>query len=80
MLQMSAMRPGGAKPETGFSALRFFKPGRPDLMEVLKHLLWACMILAVAAYGAVVVRNVTDMLVGITHQPTTMVVTARPNR
>ena len=31
---------------------------------------WIGLVLAVAAYGAVVVRNVTEMLVGIaTHQP-----------
>jgi hypothetical protein len=40
---------------------------------------WVFLVLAVAAYGSVVVRNVTDVLVGMTHQPT-MVVVERPNR
>jgi hypothetical protein len=39
----------------------------------VRRLVWVCLVLAVAAYGAVVVRNVTDALVGIaTHQPVTV--------
>ena len=46
-----------------------------DPAEPVRRLVWACLILAVAAYGAVVVRNVTDALVGIaTHQPVTVAV------
>jgi hypothetical protein len=48
--------------------------------ELLRTLTWACLILAVAAYGSVVVRNVTDALVGITsHQPP-IVVVQQPTR
>jgi hypothetical protein len=44
------------------------EPTRP-----VRSLVWACLILAVAAYGAVVVRSVTDALVGIaTHQRVTV--------
>jgi len=43
---------------------------RVDPSGPVRNLVWACLILAVAAYGALVVRNVTDALVGIaTHQP-----------
>lgn len=52
---------------------------RVDIGRLGRDLLWASLVLAVAAYGAVVVRNVTDMLVGITHQPP-MVVVERPSR
>jgi hypothetical protein len=52
---------------------------RADLARLAQHLLWACLVVAVAAYGSVVVRNVTEMLVGITHQPS-IVVVQRPNR
>lgn len=48
-------------------------------MRVLQNLVWACVIVAVAAYGSVVVRNVTEALVGMTsHQ--SLVVAQRPNR
>ena len=36
---------------------------RVDLAGAVRNLVWACLVLAVAAYGAVVVRNVTDALV-----------------
>jgi hypothetical protein len=49
-------------------------------MKLGRNLIWACMVLAVAAYGAVVVRNVTDMLVGVTSHPASMVVAQQPNR
>ena len=53
---------------------------RVDLAGAVRNLVWACLVLAVAAYGAVVVRNVTDALVGIaTHQPS-MVVAQQPYR
>jgi len=44
------------------------------------NLIWACGIVAMAAYGSVVVRNVTETLVGITSHPSAMVVVQRPNR
>ena len=48
--------------------------------ELIQNLSWVGLVLAVAAYGAAVVRNVTEMLVGIaTHQPPVVVV-QRPNR
>jgi hypothetical protein len=53
---------------------------RVDIARLARDLLWACLVLAVAAYGAVVVRNVTDALVMITsHQPA-MVLADRPMR
>jgi hypothetical protein len=53
---------------------------RADITRLAQELSWIGLILAVAAYGALVVRNVTDMLVGIaTHQPS-IVVIQRPTR
>jgi F0F1-type ATP synthase membrane subunit c/vacuolar-type H+-ATPase subunit K len=50
------------------------------MTRLARDLVWACLVVAVATYGAVVVRNVTDTLVGITsHQPS-MVVAQRPSR
>jgi F0F1-type ATP synthase membrane subunit c/vacuolar-type H+-ATPase subunit K len=53
---------------------------RVDLTPLLLNLLWAGMILAIAAFGAVVVRNVTDALVGIAYQQPSIVVVDRPSR
>ncbi len=39
-----------------------------------------CLILAVAAYGAVVVQNVTGMLKDIVHHPVLVQTADRPNR
>jgi len=44
------------------------------------NLVWACLLLAVAAYGAVVVRNVTEMLVGITSHQSSIILAQRPSR
>jgi F0F1-type ATP synthase membrane subunit c/vacuolar-type H+-ATPase subunit K len=53
---------------------------RVDLSRLARDVLWVGLILAVAAYGAVVVRNVTETMVAITsHQPS-IVVVERPNR
>jgi hypothetical protein len=41
---------------------------------------WVCLVLAIAAYGSVVVRNVTDVLAGISHPPPGIVVVERPTR
>jgi hypothetical protein len=50
------------------------------LTRLLRDLSWACLVLAVAAYGSLVVRNVTEALMGIASQQTSMVVAERPNR
>jgi hypothetical protein len=47
---------------------------RVDCTGLARHLLWASLVLAVAAYGSVIVRNVTDALVEITHQPSSVVI------
>jgi F0F1-type ATP synthase membrane subunit c/vacuolar-type H+-ATPase subunit K len=53
---------------------------RVDAQTLVRNLLWAGLVVAVAAYGSVIVRNVTEMLVGITsHQPS-LIVVQRPNR
>jgi hypothetical protein len=53
---------------------------RVDIPRLIYGLTWVALVLAVAAYGAVIVRNVTEMLVGIaTHQPPLFLV-QRPNR
>jgi hypothetical protein len=39
-----------------------------------------CLVLAVASYGALVVRNVTEMLVAIASHQSVVVVAQRPNR
>ncbi len=50
------------------------------LRQTLPRAVWVCLVLAVAAYGAVVVRNVTEMLAGITHPAPAIVVVERPVR
>ena len=53
---------------------------RVDITRLAQDLSWIGLVLAIAAYGAVVVRNVTEMLMGIaTHQPPVGVI-QRPNR
>jgi hypothetical protein len=53
---------------------------RVDSPRLIRRLSWVALVLAIAAYGAAVVRNVTEMLVGIaTHQPPVVVI-QRPNR
>ena len=47
--------------------------------NLIRTLTWTCLILAVAAYGSVVVRNVTDTLMGIAHQQP-IVVVEQPRR
>jgi hypothetical protein len=53
---------------------------RVNIAGLARGLLWAGLILAVAAYGAAVVRNVTDALVGITSHQSSVVVAQRPYR
>ena len=80
MVQISAMRPHGAKPKTGYSAPRLKKVRRPDLTEMCKHLLWIALILAISAYGAVCVQNITEMLMDITQQHASLTAIDRPMR
>jgi hypothetical protein len=47
---------------------------------LLPSVVWVCLILAIAGYGAVIVRNVTDVLAGIAHRGPVMAVVERPNR
>jgi len=49
-------------------------------MDPVRRLVWVGMVVAVAAYGAVVVQNVTGMLVGITSHQRSVVVAERPVR
>jgi hypothetical protein len=53
---------------------------RVDLTPLLLNLLWAGLILAMAAFGAVVVRNMTNALRGIAYHQPPIVVVDRPNR
>jgi hypothetical protein len=53
---------------------------RADLATLVRRLLWAAMVVAVAAYGAVVVRNVTEQLMVMTTHAPSQVVAQRPNR
>jgi len=41
---------------------------RPDFTALHRHLLWVCLVLATAAYLAVCVQNITEVLTGITRQ------------
>ncbi len=53
---------------------------RARLRQAAPGLVWVGLVLAVAAYGAVVVRNVTDTMAGIAHHDAAMVMAERPNR
>ncbi len=53
---------------------------RLDLRWLLLDLLRAGLIVAVASFGAMIVRNVTDTLQAITHQSMTVAIVDRPNR
>jgi hypothetical protein len=50
------------------------------MRSALPTVVWVCLVLSVAAYGAVVVRNITDMLVGITDHSRDVALVGRPNR
>jgi uncharacterized membrane protein YqhA len=50
------------------------------LRQILPGVVWIGLVVAVAAYGSVVVRNVTEMLAGITRHTPAMVVVERPSR
>ena len=47
---------------------------RVDLARLARDLVWVCLVLAVAAYGAAVVRNVTDALIAMSSRQPAMVV------
>jgi hypothetical protein len=53
---------------------------RVDISRVIRDLSWLCLVLAVAAFGAVVVRNVTDVLAGMTTRQASFVVVQQPSR
>jgi uncharacterized membrane protein YqhA len=48
--------------------------------RVLPGVVWVCLVVAVAAYGAVVVRNVTETLTGISDHAHTVTLGNQPNR
>jgi hypothetical protein len=53
---------------------------RARFREAAPGLVWVGLVLAVAAYGAFIVRNVTDTMAGIAHHDTTMVMVVQPKR
>jgi hypothetical protein len=55
-------------------------PWQAKVRNALPSAAWICMILAVAAYGAVIVRNVTDVLEGVAGHPRSVVLVERPYR
>jgi hypothetical protein len=48
--------------------------------QPVRILLWAFTVLALAAYGSVIVRNVTDTLMGIFSHQQSIVMVQPPNR
>ena len=48
--------------------------------QALLGVAWICLVLAVAAYGAAIVRNMTDVLAGIAGHPRPVVLVERPYR
>jgi hypothetical protein len=55
-------------------------PWQAKARQAVPTVVWVCVVLAIAAYGAVVVRNVTDTLIGIADHSRAMVLAERPNR
>jgi F0F1-type ATP synthase membrane subunit c/vacuolar-type H+-ATPase subunit K len=53
---------------------------RARVARLVRDLSWACLIVALAAYGAAVVRNVTDALGGITSRQPDVIVAKWPSR
>jgi hypothetical protein len=53
---------------------------RAKVRQSLPGLVWICLVLAAAAYGSVVVRNVTEVLRGIAHPASTMALVVQPSR
>lgn len=55
-------------------------PWPAKLRQVLPTVVWVCLVLAIAVYGSVVVRNVTDMLATIAHPGPAIVAIEQPRR
>jgi hypothetical protein len=55
-------------------------PWQARLRQTLPTVVWVCLVLAIAAYGSVVVRNVTDMLAAIAHPAPAVIAIAQPRR
>jgi hypothetical protein len=55
-------------------------PWQAKIRQALPSVVWIFLVLAVAAYGAAIVRNVTDMLAGIAGHPRSVVLVETPNR
>ncbi len=53
---------------------------RTKVHRAAPRLIWIGLVLAVAAYGAVVVRNITETMVGIVHHDAAVTMVGRPNR
>ncbi len=51
-----------------------------NIREIVGGLVWICLILATAAYGAAIVRNITETLQGIAGQSRSTAALARPYR
>ncbi|HEY0184709.1 MAG TPA: hypothetical protein VGC09_18060 [Rhodopila sp.] len=51
-----------------------------DCTTLVRRLVWIGLVLAVAAYGSIVVRNVTAALVGIASHQSTVIVAETPSR
>jgi hypothetical protein len=55
-------------------------PWQAKVRQALPVVAWICLVLAIAAYGAAIVRNVTDVLAGIAGHQHSVVVMETPNR
>ncbi len=55
-------------------------PWQAKVRQAVPRIAWICLVLALAGYGAAIVRNVTDVLAGIAGHPRSVVVMATPNR
>lgn len=53
---------------------------RTTCTRLVHELVWVCLILGIAAYGAVVVQHVTEALVDMAYQQTSVKAVPRPNR
>jgi hypothetical protein len=78
---MFAIRPRANKSETQPLTPRYQRIRRWPFSYVHRHFLWIALILAISAYGAICIRNVTDMLRGITGRQAPMTtILDRPTR
>jgi hypothetical protein len=55
-------------------------PWQVKVRQWVPGIAWICLVLAVAAYGAAIVRNVTDVLTAIAGHPRSVVFMGTPNR